>query len=320
MRQQKRLLLILLVLVCLFTEMVPLTGFAADRQYLVRFSGGNKGTISGQSVFDNVTVNDIVPFPTVVVESGYYQKGFVESGKDPLSYESPSGYVNMSDKQRDLDYVAVYGIKGTEVKYTVQYLENGTTTKLAKDGTFYAAVGDKPVSSYIYIEGYQPYRRTTKTIVADESQNILYCYYTKIQTGGGGGGGGQQQGGGGGGAAAAGAANAGGNQNQNQNNPNVNAAGNTTVNPAAPQPSEQPQYQQTEDILDLDVPLAEPGGAPAAPAIAAAPQTVEPAARTELPTWALGLGAGVLVCLIALLYWYLLFYRKKKKYAGSGLD
>ena len=87
---------------------------------------------------------------------------------------------------KDMDYVAVYGIAGTEVKYTVQYLLNGTTTKLAQDGTFYAGVGDRPISSYIYIEGYQPYRRSTKTLVADESQNVLFCYYTPNATGGGG--------------------------------------------------------------------------------------------------------------------------------------
>ena len=33
------------------------------------------------------------------------------------------------------------------------------------------------------------------------------------------------------------------------------------------------------------------------------------------PKWALTLGIILFFCLIALLYWYLLFYRKKKKYA-----
>ena len=170
MKQSKRFLLILLVLVCLFSEMMPLTGFADNRNYTIRFYGGNVGNINGSSSY---TGNGNATIPTVTVNSGYYLKGFKESGKDPTSFLTPGGMVPAT---KDMDYVAVYGIKGTEVKYTVQYLLYGSNTKLASDGTFYAAVGDKPVSSYIYIDGYQPYRRTTKTIVADESQNVLYCY------------------------------------------------------------------------------------------------------------------------------------------------
>lgn len=325
MKQGKRFLLMLLAVLCLMTTMLPISGSADVRKYSVRFFGGNKGSIVGGNP-DPVPATGTVAFPSVTVDEGYYLKGFVEGGKDTRNFESVPGSVSMSALQRDIDYVAVYGIKGTEVKYTVQYLLNGTSTKLAPDGTFYAGVGDRPISSYIYIEGYQPYLRSTKTLVADESQNVLFCYYTAIPTGGGGGaaaaGGGAAVAGGGAAVAAgaAGAANPAGAGNAanpagagNAANPAgagnaANPAGGTTA-PAAP------QYQQTEDILDLDVPLAAPefNTASGKPAVNA-PKQIEPTQRSPLPSWALIAGAVVLVGLISMLYWYLLFYRKRKRF------
>ena len=330
MKQGKRLFLALLTLVCLLTSLVPVSGFAADRNYVIHFYGGNKGTIDGSGSYSGTGSATI---PSVKVNDGYYLKGFKESGKDPTSFLSPGGVVPATE---DIDYVAVYGIDGTQVRYTVQYLLNGTTTQLASSGTFYAGVGDRPVSSYIYIDGYVPYRRTTRTIVADESQNVLYCYYTApaaattTTTAGGGAAAGAAVAGAGaavaGANAAGGAANAaaaGANAaNPVQANPaNPTVAGANAVNPNAAAPAPQ-QYAQTEDILDLDVPLAAPEGsalpssAPVVPAVSA-PPVIQPqnANPTGLPNWALLGGGAVGVGLIALLYWYLLFYRKKKKYA-----
>ena len=304
MKQSKRLLPALLILACVITLLAPLNAAAAEREYLVRFYPGNIGSISAGNATFRGTGNAVLPTVTVNADKDdiYFLKGFKESGKDTLL--SPEGSVPAT---RDVDYVAVYGIRGNEVRYTVQYLLNGTTTKLHEDNVYYAGVGDKPVSSYIYIDGYQPYRRTTKTLEADESQNVLYCYYTAIAaaagtatttttTVAGGGGGGV--------AIAGGAANA------------ANPAGAATPAPQENAAPAAPQYQQTEDILDLDVPLAAPdfGGGVGQSAIVNAPTLIEPTQRSPLPNWVLIAGVAVLVGLIAMLYWYLLFYRKKKRY------
>lgn len=311
----------------------PVCGLAADRNYEINFYGGNGGSVSGTVGGPYTAGSGTVSFPNVTPKDGYYFKGYIESGKDPRNYEQ---YPGSAPTDRDRDYVAVYGIRGTEVRYTVQYLLYNTTTKLAPDGVFYAGIGDKPISSYIYIEGYQPYQRSTKTIVADESQNILYCYYTAIPAGtttttttttttagGGGGGAAVAAGAAGAGANVANPAGAGNAANPAGNAVNPSGAGNA-VNPAggaAATPQENaapaaPQYQQTEDILDLDVPLAAPdfGGVVGQQAIPNPPSAIQPTQRNPLPNWALIAGTVVLVGLIAMLYWYLLFYRKKKRY------
>jgi len=337
-KQRKTLLLLLAVIFVI--GLFPVSAQAADRQYLVRVSAGNKGTIPG---YDNAPYSvrlpygSTLPIPDAVPADGYYVKGIKESGKDSFM----TGYYITQDQ----DFIVVYGVKGQEVRYVIRYLEYGTDTVLAEEQTFYADPGDKPVSSYIYIEGYQPYLRTTKTLVEDESQNVLFAYYTRIPApaaaaAGGGGGGGAAAGGNanaGAGNANAGNGNAGANANANADNANANAntdnnanAAAGTDNTAAAQPTNPPQaYAQLEDIQDLDVPLAsfedivgstgstgstgsadEPTVGPGASA------TIQQNSRPKLlPKGLLIFFIVLFFCLIALLYWYLLFYRKKKKYA-----
>ena len=344
MKQRKTLLLMLLALIFVI-GLFPVSAQAENRQYLVRVSAGNKGTIPG---YDNAPYSVTLPYgstlpvPDAVPADGYYVKGIKESGKDTFM----TGYRVTQDQ----DFIVVYGVKGREVRYVIRYLEYGTDTVLAEEQTFYADPGDKPVSSYIYIEGYQPYLRTTKTLVEDESQNVLFAYYTAIPApaaaaAAGGGGGGAAAGGNaaaGAGNANAGNANAGANANADNNaNANADAGANAntdnnanaaagTDNTAAAQPTTPPQaYAQLEDIQDLDVPLAsfediigsagstgttdsadEPTVGPGASA------TIQQNTRPKLlPKGLLIFFIVLFFCLIALLYWYLLFYRKKKKYA-----
>ena len=336
MKQRKTLLLLLAVIFVI--GLFPVSAQADDRQYLVRVSAGNKGTIPG---YDNAPYSVTLPYgsdlpvPDAVPADGYYVKGIKESGKDTFM----TGYRVTQDQ----DFIVVYGVKGREVRYVIRYLEYGTNTVLAEEQTFYADPGDKPVSSYIYIEGYQPYLRTTKTLVEDESQNVLFAYYTAIPApaaAAAGGGGGAAAGGNanaGAGNANAGNGNAGANANANADNANANAntdnnanAAAGTDNTAAAQPTNPPQaYAQLEDIQDLDVPLASfedivgstgstgSSGSADEPTVGpGASATIQQNSRPKLlPKGLLIFFIVLFFCLIALLYWYLLFYRKKKKYA-----
>ena len=328
MKQGKKLLLVLLAVIFVI-GLFPVSAQAEKRQYVVRVSAGNKGTFPGNEMYTvTLPYDSYLTVPEAIADEGYYVKGIKESGKD--------SFMNGYHITKDQDFIVVYGVKGREVRYVIRYLEYGTDTVLAEEQTFYADPGDKPVSSYIYIEGYQPYLRTTKTLVEDESQNVLFAYYTAIPAPA------AAAAGGGGGAAAGGNANAGANANANANTDNnananantdnnANAAAGTDNNTAAPtQPTTPPQaYAQLEDIQDLDVPLAsfedivgstgstgstgsadEPTVGPGASA------TIQQNTRPKLlPKGLLIFFIVLFFCLIALLYWYLLFYRKKKKYA-----
>ena len=164
-----------LLLAALIIGIFPVAAHAEARTYQIRIYAGNKGTIAGGNVFtvsQPYSKNANYALPEITATDGYYVKGIKESGKDTL--------MTTYSSSRDQDYIVSYGIKGAEVSYIVRYLEYGTDTVLAEEQTFYADPGDKPVSSYIYIEGYQPYRRTTKTLVEDASQNVLFAYYTKL--------------------------------------------------------------------------------------------------------------------------------------------
>ena len=142
---------------------------------------------------------------------------------------------------RDIELVATYGIKGSLVSYTINFLEYGTSKVLHAPATYYGNVGDKPVASYVYINGYEPQAyNITATLTSGTNEWNLFYYKivtpTPVPDNGGGGGGG-----GGGG-------NAGGEV----------PGGDIVVNPG----NGGNAGQQPQNIIDVDeqqAPLAGPG-------------------------------------------------------------
>ena len=310
-------LFVLLLLVTLGTS-----AFATDRNYRVRVYPGNTGTIDNSSSPFTAQKSDFQE-PTPIPDEGYYVKGFKQTGRDTI-------LTNIPAITCDQDYIVAYGIDGGQVAYKIQYLESGTNRVLAPERTYYGDVGDKPVASYLYIDGYQPQVRAITGTLTKNGDNTWIFYYTRIVTPTAtpttAGGGGAAAGGGGGGAAVAGGAAANAvnpaNPANPANNPNVNNQQgannpvNTPNNPPAPT-----QFTEPEEILDLDVPLAAPDMMGTGTAkVPNAPKVIEANQRGRLPNWALIAGMVVLVGLISVLYWYLLFYRKKKKYASVNED
>ena len=217
----------------------------ADGSYQVRLYGGN----SDVGVLDQEKA-EFVPYTknagtyqygsysfdasrVTIKDDRYYVKGFREAGKDNSNGFYTNAYNNV---ERDMDFVVSYGMKGSAVEYTVNFVdEEGKALEASQ--TFYANIGDKPVVSYVYIEGYQPQAYAlTKTLSSNAGDNVFTFTYvpatpvttTTVVPGGapvipvGN-------------AGAGNAGNAGGN------------AGNAGGQPAQP-----------ETIIDLDVPLAAP--------------------------------------------------------------
>ena len=103
----------------------------------------------------------------------YYVRGFRKAGhdNDELVATFPS-------VDADASYEVAYGIAGGMVKYTLRYLDKDGN-ELRDSDEYYGMVGDKPVVSYKYIEGYQPNAyNLKKTLVKDESNNVFEFEYT----------------------------------------------------------------------------------------------------------------------------------------------
>lgn len=140
-----------------------------------------KGLKAGERV--NLTAQDFVSVP----DGGkYYAKAIRQSGRD-----SAEGSYAVKG---DMDFVVAYGIRGDMVAYTVNY-QDAAGNALAQSSTYYGNVGDKPVVSYRYIEGYEPQAyNLTGTLTANAADNVFTFVYTPVEEGneGGGEGGGNQ--------------------------------------------------------------------------------------------------------------------------------
>ena len=326
MRMIKRISSFLLTLICILS--LTVSAFA-ETTYMVRLYPGDpqvakfkNGSYQEQSnvAFGSSASFDISEGPqgqVVIQDDRYAVKGFRKAGQDSMnvgnaessSYIAASGEVTVSAVNRDQDYVVVYGIDGKMVPYTIT-IRSSTTGAVLRTLQYRGEEGDQPIIALPYIENYVApgtHGRTPTTLKkgAANSWSVTYTPATATTTttttttavvGGGG--------------------NANANQNANAN-ANANAA-TAAANANAVTPSYEPGL---EIINDTATPLAEfeePEVSNPPTMIAFADNGPEAGAYRKVPSWALIAGAAVLGLLIAALYWYLLFYRKKKKYAAQG--
>ena len=198
----------------------------ADTGYKVRVYGGNSdvGVLDSNPATKTVGYNEeytLDASKVTVKNPNYYVKGFREAGKD----NTTGFYASKSSVRikRDMDFVVAYGMKGSAVAYTVSFVgEDGT--ELGPAQTFYANVGDKPIVSYLYVEGYEPQAYAlTKTLTENPAENVFTFTYTEIEP-------------------------------VTETTVIVVGGGGAAV-PGVPV---QPAVAQPEEIIDLDVPLAAP--------------------------------------------------------------
>ncbi len=173
---------------------VPVMAAEDSYTYQIRFLSGAQGTFdpggnlsnngtqspkleSGECLlFDGMKPGDRVTFSNRMItlkdEGKYYVKGIRESGKD-----NNTVYFTNFTVEGDRDYVVAYGILGNSVAYTVHY-EDASGNSLAPSETFYGNVGDRPVVSYLYIEGYQPqaYNLIGRLSENAEENNFTFVY------------------------------------------------------------------------------------------------------------------------------------------------
>ena len=268
-----KILLSLLVLACVFLS-CSLSAFADDCTYTVRIFAGNQGTIDGGTVVVNPTTFDLDQ-NVAVTSDRYYAKGIRESGKDINPY-----YMDLpASIDHDTDYVVVYGLNTNRVILTIRYLSTGGAV-LAEDRVLYANVNDKPMVKALYIDGYAPdYLYITGTLTTDTTWEFTYyaSSNTTVIYGEGG--------------------NAGG-VPWNQAN-DGNAGGYTPV---------------VQEILDIDVPLAGPdAGTTETPPPSLSPGPSAENDKTLLEKFGMIIFWIILLAGLGFLYWFFLFFRKKKQ-------
>ena len=113
----------------------------------------------------------------------YYFKGYRTSGKDNRDTGGLRDHIFVT---QDMDFVVAYGSRGQMVKYTVRFVEQGTGKALTNDAgkteeTYEGKVGDKPVVAYSYVPGYRPlYNNITGTL--KDGENVWNLPYVALET------------------------------------------------------------------------------------------------------------------------------------------
>jgi hypothetical protein len=170
------------------------TSAHAETRYTVRVFGGNRGSVNGTEEYyvlpdtfayeDAVNLNDYIDASDgykgiAITDDKYYVKGYRKSGEDWLTTSS-------FQIKEDTDFVVAYGVRGDQVSYTISFIEYGTGRALQNDEgqtsvTFYGNKGDKPVVPYEYVPGYRPrYRNITGTL-GDEGTNNWTLEYIAVE-------------------------------------------------------------------------------------------------------------------------------------------
>ncbi len=130
-------------------------------------------TVSGLARNDFITMDLQTDSINMTEDAKYYVKGIRQSGRDNSTVAT-----SLLEVDIDADYVVAYGVKGKMVKYTVNYQDADGNERFPSD-EFYGNIGDKPVVAYRYVEGYEPeVRALTKTLTANEAENVFTFIYT----------------------------------------------------------------------------------------------------------------------------------------------
>lgn len=162
---------------------------AGDYKYTVKVYSGSEGyfdgdtskhvkVISGEGFKSgeeySIDVDDIGL--TLVHPKKYYARGIKIAGHDNDDRIFRSGTFWAT---RDESYSVAYGMKGGMVMYKVRYVDK-SDNDLRDPEEYYGMVGDKPVVSYAYVEGYLPQAYNLgKTLTSNESDNVFKFVYEK---------------------------------------------------------------------------------------------------------------------------------------------
>ncbi|MBR3355099.1 MAG: hypothetical protein IKG47_07035 [Oscillospiraceae bacterium] len=204
----KRILALIFSLLVIAAPIYKASAVETPYKYTITVYAGNQGDFEGKPSYsiENVESGEYVTITwdklSLKDSSRYYVRGFKLAGRDNDELLANPTFAVTEDR----DYVISYGVRDEGmVNYSVKFLEEGTNKELASATQYEGRVGDKPIVSHKFIEGYLPNAlNVTKTLTSNEADNVFTFYYHAVEytntvyetlygpsgTGGGGGGGG----------------------------------------------------------------------------------------------------------------------------------
>ena len=178
----KSLVLIAILATGIAVTAPAMTSIAEGYRYTIRVFAGNRGKLPSDPVVTEVEKGadiDLYEIATPeITDAKYVQTGFRLSGQDKLY-----GNGKVNGVTEDMDFVIAYGVEAETVPYTLKFVEYGTGRELSAPKTYYGKAGDKPVAAYEHIEGYRPrYLSITGTLRKGE-ENIWTFEYVPLGQG-----------------------------------------------------------------------------------------------------------------------------------------
>lgn len=183
-----RKLLCMLLIVCLFSALIPAAASASggdEVTYKITVSGGNYGLVSGSKIYEE-TVRygeslDIAKYISMVSydttadpsERYYFKSSFHYSGQT-------AAVTSGTSVTHDLILVADFGLKGEMRTVTVTYVEKPGGKVLHAPDEILAKVGDTIIIPCRHINGYTPNAYNYTWIVKEDDNTIPPFYYTLI--------------------------------------------------------------------------------------------------------------------------------------------
>lgn len=168
--------------------------YAADGyEFDLTVSAGN-GSIAGDVIKDagkntvSITTGDnaklTIGEETYTVKppsKKYFVRGMKNAGHDNND-EGPFMTASAVSANEDTEVVVAYGLKSNMIEYTISYVDQNGGTLLPSE-TLYGVIGDKPIVSYKYVEGYLPDAyNVTKTLTGNAADNVFTFTYAPTQT------------------------------------------------------------------------------------------------------------------------------------------
>lgn len=187
---------VLVLSACLVFGMMTVSAFGYGYELSVdrgngSFSSGStlKGTTASIDIDDiehpSLTVGDKTV--SITAPKDHFVIGMKITGHDNSEVFTESVDLTKPNSpiyNEDASLVVAYGLKSNMIKYTIRYVAADGGTVVHDPEEHYGVVGQRPVVSYKYVEGYLPDAYNRTGYLERGGENVFTFYYYKVDANG----------------------------------------------------------------------------------------------------------------------------------------